>query len=84
MAGHPGFELQPLVRNREDELGTGSAFRYGVRRRVEIAAEAAGIDEDLAFGWTFVHTSMQARWAADGGEKKLLTFNLALLKALDG
>lgn len=84
MAGHPGFELQPLVRNREDELGTGSAFRYSVRRRVEIAAEAAGIDEDLALGWTFVHTSMQARWAADGGEKKLLTFNLALLKALDG
>jgi streptomycin 6-kinase len=84
MAGHPGFELQPLVRNREDELGTGSAFRYLVRRRVEIAAEAAGIDEDLALGWTYVHTAMQARWAAEGDEHDLLTFNLALLKALDG
>lgn len=84
MAGHPGFELQPLVRNREDELGTGSAFRYSVRRRIEIAAEAAGIDEDLALGWTYVHTSMRARWAAEGGEHDELTFNLTLLKALDG
>jgi streptomycin 6-kinase len=84
MAGHPGFELQPLVRNRADELGTGSAFRYSVRRRIEITAEAAGIDEDLALAWTYVHTAMRARWAAEGDQHDQLTFNLALLKALDG
>lgn len=82
MAGHPGFEIQPLLRNRVDELESGSAFRYLVRRRVEVTCEAARIDEDEALAWTYVHTAMQARWAAgDAGE---VTFCIALLKALDG
>ena len=84
MAGHPGFEIQPLLRNRRDELGTGSAFRYLVRRRLEICCEAAGIDEDEAIAWTYVHTAMQARWAAGDGDRDAVSFNVALLKALDG
>jgi streptomycin 6-kinase len=36
MAGHPGLELHPVLRNRVEELGTGSALRWSVRRRVEI------------------------------------------------
>jgi streptomycin 6-kinase len=82
MAGHPGFEIQPLLRNRTEELGTGSAFRYLVRRRLEICCEAAGIDEDEALAWTYVHTAMEAGWAA--GDREALSFNIALLKALDG
>lgn len=82
MAGHPGFEIQPLLRNRTDELGNGSAFRYLVRRRLEICCEAAGIDEDVALAWTYVHTAMEAGWAA--GDRDVLSFNIALLKALDG
>ena len=48
MAGHPGFEVQPLLRNRREELGTGSGFRWSVRRRLEICCDAAGIDVDEA------------------------------------
>lgn len=84
MAGHPGFEVQPLLRNRADELGTGSTFRYLVRRRLEICCEAAGIDEDQALAWTYVHTAMQAGWAARDGDRDAVSFNVALLKALDG
>lgn len=84
MAGHPGFELQPLLRNRVEELGTGSTFRYLVRRRLEICCEAAGIDEDEALAWTFVHTAVQAGWAAADGDRDAVSFNVALLKALDG
>ena len=84
MAGHPGFEIQPLLRNRVDELGTGSAFRYLVRRRLEVTCEAAGIDEDEALAWTYVHTAMEARWAAGGDDTSGVSFNIALLKALDG
>nr|WP_238338152.1 aminoglycoside phosphotransferase family protein [Pedococcus badiiscoriae] len=84
MAGHPGFELQPLLRNRVEELGTGSTFRYLVRRRLEICCEAAGIDEDEALAWTFVHTAFQAGWAAADGDRDAVSFNVALLKALDG
>jgi streptomycin 6-kinase len=84
MAGHPGFEVQPLLRNRVAELGPGSAFRYHVRRRVEIVSEAAGIDEDRAMAWTYVHTAVQARWAAEEGDREGVSFAVALLKALDG
>ena len=84
MAGHPGFEVQPLLRNRVEELGTGSSFRWSVRRRVEVVCEAAGIDEELALRWTYVHTAMQAVWAAEDGEADLVTFDVALLKALEG
>ncbi len=81
MAGHPGFEIQPLLRNRTEELGTGSGFRYLVRRRLEICCESAGIDQDAGLAWTYVHTAMEAGWAA--GHRAALSFNVALLKALD-
>lgn len=84
MAGHPGFEIQPLLRNRTDELGTGSTFRYLVRRRLEICCEAADIDEEEALAWTYVHTAMEAGWAAGDGDRDAVSFNVALLKALDG
>lgn len=84
MAGHPGFEIQPLLRNRTDELGTGSTFRYLVRRRLEICCEAAEIDEEEALAWTYVHTAMEAGWAAGDGDRDAVSFNVALLKALDG
>jgi len=84
MAGHRGFELQPLLHNRRDELGTGSAFRYLVRRRVEVTCDAAGIDEDEALAWSYVHTAVKAGWAAKGGDADEVTFCVALLKALDG
>lgn len=84
MAGHPGFEIQPLLRNRTDELGSGSTFRHLVRRRLEICCEAAEIDEDEALAWTYVHTAMEAGWAAGDGDRDAVSFNVALLKALDG
>jgi streptomycin 6-kinase len=84
LAGHPAFEVQPLLCNRVDELGTGSAFRYLVRRRVEVVTEAAGIDEDLALAWSYVHTAIKAGWAAQDGDREGVSFGVALLKALDG
>ncbi len=82
MAGHPGFELQPVLRNRVDELGTGSAFRWSIRRRLQIVAEAAGIDDELARLWSLMHTGLQIGWAAaahDGGAESL---HIAIFKAL--
>ncbi|GAB3450335.1 streptomycin 6-kinase [Phycicoccus ginsengisoli] len=84
MAGHPGFEVQPLLRNRVDELGTGSSFRWLVRRRLEVVCESAGIDEDEALAWSYVGAAMEARWAAQDGDQERVSFTVALLKALDG
>jgi streptomycin 6-kinase len=83
MAGHPGFELQPVLRNRVAELGTGSTLRFLVRRRLELVCEAAGIDGDAARAWTIVHSVIEANWASLDGNADDVTLHLALAKALD-
>jgi streptomycin 6-kinase len=84
LAGHPAFELQPLLRNRVDELGSGSSFRYLVRRRLEVAGDAAALDEEEVRAWTYVHTAIEAGWAAADGDEEAVTLSIALLKVLDG
>ncbi len=83
MAGHPGFELQPVLRNRIDELGTGSAFRWGIRRRLDIVAEASGIDPEQLRLWSLVHTGIQIDWAAADGDADGQSLHIAIFKALE-
>ena len=83
MAGHPGWELQPVLRNRVAELGTGSTFRHLVRRRFEIVCEAAGIDEEAARAWTILSSVIQANWSSLDGEPEQVTLHLALAKSLE-
>ncbi|WP_345203279.1 aminoglycoside phosphotransferase family protein [Fodinibacter luteus] len=82
-AGHPGFELHAVLRNRRDELGTGAALRWSVRRRTEVLCEAAGIDEDIARRWTIVRCAIEAVWALEDDNADEVTFSIALAKALD-
>lgn len=81
--GHPGFELAPALWNRADELGTGSSFRYLLRRRLELLSEAAGIDEDVARHWTTVRLMWEAVYAAEAGDAERLTAMISLVKAVD-
>ena len=83
IGGHPGFELHAVLRNRTDELGTGAAFRWSVRRRVEVVCDAAGIDADVARLWTIVRCGIEAVWALDDGNAHEVSFSIALAKALD-
>ena len=83
LAGHPGFEIQPVLRNRLAELGTGSAFRRGVRRRFEIVCETAGIDHEVGRAWTIVSSVFQANWSSIDGNADDVTTHLAIAKALD-
>jgi streptomycin 6-kinase len=83
IAGHPGFELHAVLRNRKEELGTGPAFRWSVRRRVELVCEAAGIDVDLARLWTIVRCGIEAVWALDDDNPDEVSFSITLAKALD-
>lgn len=81
MAGHPGYELQPVLRNRVEEMGTGSALRWSLRRRVEIVCEAAGIDEDTARAWTIVHATLDA--AGTGQDDAARSLAIAIVKAMN-
>lgn len=82
LAGHPGIELFPLLRNRTDELAAGSSLRRSVRRRIEITCETAGIDERSALSWTVVVATMHALWASWDGDPELASLNIALVKTL--
>lgn len=83
MAGHPGSEVLPLLRNRADELGTGSTFRYLARRRLEVTCEAMGADEAMARQWSIVMASLDALWAHDDGDRAGVTLAVALTKAME-
>lgn len=82
LAGHPGFELNALLRNRVEQLRAHGSFRYAVRRRLDIVADAAGIDPTEARLWTLVHTGIQIGWQAAAGQRDQQSLQIALFKAL--
>lgn len=83
MAGHPGLELQPILRNRVAELGKGSQFRYLVRRRLEVVCDTAGIDTEAARLWTIALSVFEANWASLDANDDHVTLHLAIAKALE-
>ena len=83
VAGHPGFDVFPVLHNRVDELGTGAAFRWSVRHRVELVADAAGIDVDEARVWSLLRAGVEVSWTSELGESEGLSTAIALTKALD-
>ena len=82
-AGHPGWDLHAVLRNRREELGTGAALRWSARHRTELLCDAAGMDEQLARRWTIVRCAIECVWALDDGNTDEVSFNIALAKALD-
>jgi streptomycin 6-kinase len=82
-AGHPGWDLHAVLRNRREELGTGAALRWSARHRTEVLCDAAGMDEQLARRWTIVRCAIECVWALDDGNADEVSFNIALAKALD-
>ncbi len=82
LSGHPGFELLPALKNRVGEMGQGAAFRWAVRHRLGILAEAAGIDEDEALAWSLLRAGVETSWATEEGGDAVTTC-VALTKALD-
>jgi streptomycin 6-kinase len=82
MAGHPGYELMPVLRNRTDEYGTGSAVRHLVRRRLEIVCESAGIDLEAAKAWTAIAGLLDIHWNVTSGDEASASLAVAVLKAL--
>ena len=86
MAGHPAFEIAPMLWNRVEEMGTGSSFRYLVRRRTEVLCDTAGITWEAARDWTIVREVVNAMWSIEAGgpeARERVSRALALVKAVD-
>lgn len=82
IVGHPAWEVAPLLWNRWEEMGTGAALRWSVRRRVEVLCEVSGLDEDLVRSVSALREVVNATWAVEDGDRERVSRAVALVKAL--
>ncbi|MET8544608.1 aminoglycoside phosphotransferase family protein [Kitasatospora sp. NPDC004799] len=84
LAGHPGFELLPALRNRwSDVVGTGAPAR-ALRRRFDLLTETLELDRGEAAAWTLARVLQNAVWAAEEGEARLDPAQRAVAELLLG
>ncbi|MBM6404697.1 kinase [Phycicoccus sp. CSK15P-2] len=83
LAGHPGFEVWPVLRNRVGEMGIGASLRWSVRHRLAVVSEAAGIDPDEARAWTLLRAGLEVSRASTLEAGDSVTTCVALHKAID-
>ncbi|MEU3572961.1 aminoglycoside phosphotransferase family protein [Kitasatospora sp. NPDC036755] len=67
LAGHPGFELLPALRNRwADLVATGDVAR-ALRRRFDLVTEVLELDRRVAAGWALARVLQNALWTVEEG-----------------
>lgn len=80
--GHPAWEVAPLLSNRTHEMGTGASLRWSVRRRVEVACDVAGLDEDVVRPVAALREVVNAIWALEDGDQDRVSLAISIIKAL--
>ncbi|MFC8448680.1 aminoglycoside phosphotransferase family protein [Kitasatospora sp. NPDC057223] len=84
LAGDPGFELLPALRNRwSDVVATGDVPR-AVRRRFDLMTEVLGLDRRRAAGWTLGRVLQNSLWDIGEGAAALRPEQAAIALALLG
>ena len=84
LAGDPGFELLPALRNRWDEaLASGDPAR-ATRYRFDLMVDVVGLDHDRALGWTLGRVLQDCLWDVEDGEVALNPIQVAIASALSG
>lgn len=68
-AGERAYELEPMLRNRWDELYGHGSVREGVRQRFFTLVDGAGLDEDRARGWVVVRAVVNAHWSVEDARR---------------
>lgn len=80
--GHPAWEIAPLIGNRFEEMGTGASLRWSVRRRVAVACEVAGLDDDVVRPVAALREVVNATWAVEDDDTERVSRAISLIKAL--
>ncbi|MEV7025784.1 aminoglycoside phosphotransferase family protein [Kitasatospora sp. NPDC093558] len=84
LAGHPGFELLPALRNRWDDVVATGDVRRAVRRRFDLLVDVLELDRSEAVGWTLARVLQNAVWAAEDGDDALDPAQRAIAEELLG
>ncbi|MFG2910753.1 aminoglycoside phosphotransferase family protein [Kitasatospora sp. NPDC048286] len=84
LAGHPGFELLPALRNRwADLVATGDPAR-ALRRRFDLLTEVLELDRGVAAAWTLARVMQNAVWAVEEGAARLDPDQRVVAEVLSG
>lgn len=83
VAGEVEYAVSPLLSNRFAEALADVSPRAHLRRRLSIACEHAGADEDRARAWTVVREVATAIWSVSVGEPARVTMAVTIVKAMD-
>ncbi|MFG2826916.1 aminoglycoside phosphotransferase family protein [Streptomyces sp. NPDC048434] len=84
LAGDPGFELLPALRNRwDDVIGTADVSR-AVRHRFHLMTEVVCLDRERAAGWTLGRVLQNCLWDIEDGAVTLQPEQTAIAHALLG
>ncbi|MFJ6623317.1 aminoglycoside phosphotransferase family protein [Kitasatospora sp. NPDC091335] len=84
LAGHPGFELLPALRNRWTDLVATGDLARALRRRFDLLTEVLELDREVAAAWTLARVLQNAVWAAEEGETGLDPAQRAVAELLLG
>ncbi|WP_051722388.1 aminoglycoside phosphotransferase family protein [Streptomyces albus] len=82
LAGDPGFELLPALRNRWDDITAAGDVPRAVRRRFDLMTEVLGLDRVRARGWTLGRVLQTCLWGIETGERALDPVQRAIAEAL--
>ncbi|MGW2791808.1 aminoglycoside phosphotransferase family protein [Streptomyces sp. NPDC001251] len=82
LAGHPGFELLPALRNRWDDVVSTGDVPHAVRRRFDLMTDVIGLDRHQAFCWTLGRILQNALWDIEDGDVVLDPDQVAIALAL--
>lgn len=82
LAGDPGFDLLPALRNRWDDVVATGDVRRAVLKRFDLMVDALGLDRRRAAGWTYARILQNALWDVEDGETELDEIQLAIAEAL--
>ena len=63
LAGDPAFEIEPLLRNRWDDLTGTDNVSTALRRRFDQIIEVSGIDRERASAWAIARAVDNVLWA---------------------
>lgn len=80
--GDPHYELAPMLWNRYAEIA--GNVRSGIRNRLHVLVDAAGLDEDRARAWILVRMMHNAMWELEERiiNRGWLTLCIAVAKAV--
>lgn len=84
LAGDPGFELLPALRNRWDDVTVTADVSRAVRHRFHLMTEVIGLDRERAAGWTLGRVLQNCLWDIEDGAVALDPEQTAIAQTLLG